>query len=124
MTQTLETQPLLMTVGKPAPNSNSSRQSRNQNQNQSRNQSRSRKLVEVEVAPNHSQGRSLSPAISPRRKLAVVPVVTKAAVTREVAIRAVVAPVAELVVVAHPPSPRNRLSSSRQPEIQIAILRV
>ena len=84
-----------MAVGKPAPNSNSNSSSHSRNQNQ--NQS---------------------------RKLVVAPVVTKAAVTREVAIRAVVAPVAELVVVAHPPSPRNRLSSSRQPEIQIAILRV
>ena len=53
MTQTLETQPPLVTVGKPSPNSNSNSSSQN------------RKLVVVEVAPNHSpnhsQGRSLSP---------------------------------------------------------------
>ena len=84
-TQTLETQPVLVTVGKPAPNSHRS-----------------------------------SP-VSHRRKLVVELVVTKAAVTREAAIRAVVAPVAELaelaelvvvvvvvVVVAHPhPRPQQ-----------------
>ena len=70
-TQTLETEALLVTVGKPSPNSHSRRQSRNQSQSlssspnshsrrQSRNQSQS-----LSSSPN-------SPAIGNRRKLVVV----------------------------------------------------